>query len=83
MPDGKRLQGLASYELVSRWAMTALDQGDDVIAEKITRPGCLNRDQKASIRLAFKEQFMRPVWEQATAILDYLANTDYHSPGVG
>jgi hypothetical protein len=82
-PDGKRLTGIASLRLASHWALTTLDQGDDLIVEKVTGLGCLNRDQKAAVRLAFKEQFMRPVWEQATGVLDYLANADYHSPGVG
>ena len=82
-PEGKRLVGIACHQLAPHWALTTLDQGDDLIVEKITGPGCLNRDQKALVRLVFKEQFMRPVWEQATGVLDYLANADYHSPGVG
>jgi hypothetical protein len=82
-PEGKRLTGIASLRLATRWALTTLDQGDDPIVEKVTGLGCLNRDQKAAIRLTFKEQFMRPVWEEATQVLDYLANADYHSPGVG
>jgi hypothetical protein len=59
-----------------------LDQGDDNIVEKITGPGCLNRDQKIAVRQALKEQFMRPVWQDATAVLEYLASADYHSAGV-
>jgi hypothetical protein len=81
--EGKRLSGLAVHQLVSRWALTSLDQGDDEIVEKITAPGRLNRDQKAAVRLTLRELFMRPVWEHAADVLDYLANTDYHSPGVG
>lgn len=81
-PEGKRLKGIVSYQLVSRWALTALDQGDDAILEKISGPGCLNRDQKNAVRQALKEQFMRPVWQDATAVLDYLANADHHSPGI-
>jgi len=81
-PEGKRLSGVASYQLVSRYALTVLDQGDDNIVEKITGPGCLNRDQKNAVRQALKEQFMRPVWQEAAAVLDYLASADYHSPGV-
>ena len=65
-----------------RWALTVLDQGDDNIVEKIVGAGCLNRDQKIAVRQALKEQFMRPVWQDATAVLDYLASVDYHSPGV-
>jgi len=81
-PDGKRLAGITSYQLVSRWALTVLAEGDDAIMEKISGPGCLNRDQKNAVRQALKEQFMRPVWQDAAAVLDYLASTDYHSPGV-
>jgi hypothetical protein len=81
-PDGKRLSGIVTYQLVSRWALNVLDQGDDNIVEKITGPGCLNRDQKIAVRQALKEQFMRPVWQDATAALEYLASADYHTPGI-
>jgi hypothetical protein len=81
-PEGKRLAGIAIHRLAARWALSTLDQGDDPIVEKITGPGCLNRDQKAAIRLALKEQFMRPVWEKAAAVIEYLANADCHSSGV-
>ena len=81
-PEGKRLSGILSYQLVSRWALTALEQGDDGILEKITGPGCLNKDQKNAVRQALKEQFMRPVWQDATAVLEYLGNTDHRSHGV-
>jgi hypothetical protein len=82
-PEGKRLSGIISYQLASRWALTALDQGDDVILEKVTGLGCLNKDQKNAVRQTLKEQFMRPVWQDAVAVLDYLANADYRSHGVG
>jgi hypothetical protein len=82
-PEGKRLTGIAVHRLAAHWALSALDQGDDPIVEKITGPGCLNRDQKAAIRLALRDQFMRPVWEHATAVIEYLANADFHAPGVG
>lgn len=81
-PDGKRLVGLLAYQLATRWALTSLDQGEDEITEKITGPGCLNKDQKNAVRQALKDRFMRPVWQDATAIIDYLANVDYHSQGV-
>jgi hypothetical protein len=81
-PEGRRLSGLISYQLASRWALTALDQGDDPILEKITGLGCLNKDQKNAVRQTLKEQFMRPVWQDATAIIEYLANNDYRSHGV-
>ena len=78
-PDGKRLSGLTSYQLATRWALTTLDQGDDLIVEKVTGYGSLNRDQKNAVRQALKDQFMRQVWENATDVLDYLGNTDYSS----
>jgi len=81
-PDGKRLAGIASFRLATRWALTTLDQGDDAILEKITGPGCLNKDQKNAVRLMIREQFMRPIWEGAAAVNDYLTNTDWQSPGV-
>jgi hypothetical protein len=82
-PEGKRLCGIASYQLVTRWALTTLDQGDDQIVEKIAAPGCLNREQKNAVRQALKDQFMRQVWENAADVLEYLTNADYHSHGVG
>ena len=82
-PEGKRLSGIVSRQLVSRYALTVLDQGEDAIMEKVTGPGRLNRDQKNAVRQALREQFMRPVWQDAAAVLDYLASADYHSPGVG
>jgi hypothetical protein len=81
--EGKRLVGIVSYRLISRYALTVLDQGDDAIMEKIAGPGCLNRDQKNAVRQGLREQFMRPVWQDATAVLEYLNGADYHSPGVG
>jgi hypothetical protein len=82
MPDGKRLSGLAAYQLANRWALTTLDQADDLIVGKITNFGFLNKDQKNVVRQALRDQFMRQVWEHAAEVLDYLGNTDYHSPGV-
>lgn len=81
-PDGKRLSGIASYRLITRWALTALDQGDDAVMEKIAGPGCLNKDQKNSVRSMLREKFMRPIWADAANVLEYLANADYHLPGV-
>jgi hypothetical protein len=82
-PDGKRLSGLMTYQLDTRWALTTLDQGDDQIVAKIVSYGFLNRDQKNAVRQALRDQFMRPVWENAAEVLEYLGNTDYHSHGVG
>jgi hypothetical protein len=81
-PEGKRLTGLTVYQLATRWALITLDQGDDQIVGKITGLGSLNRDQKNAVRQALKDQFMRQVWEGAANVLEYLANVDYHSPGV-
>jgi hypothetical protein len=81
-PDGKRLSAILSFQLGSRWALTVLDQAEDAILEKITGPGCLNKDQKNIVRQVLKDHFMRPVWQDSAAIIDYLGNMDYHSPGV-
>lgn len=80
---GVRLAGIRSYQLAQRWALTSLDKGDDQIVAKITALGSLNRDQKNVVRQAIKDRFMREVWAEAGDVLDYLANTDYHSPGTG
>ncbi len=77
--DGRRLSGLRIYQLANRWALLALAHDDDQITEKITGLGALNREQKFVVRQALKDQFMRPVWENAATVLEYLANTDYHS----
>ena len=79
--DGLRLDGIRSYQLAQRWALTSLDKGDDQIAAKITALGFLNREQKNAVRNAIKDQFMRGVWEGADNVLAYLGNIDYHSPG--
>ncbi|MEN6558050.1 MAG: hypothetical protein ABFC54_07710 [Thermoguttaceae bacterium] len=81
--EGKRLTGLASYQLVTRWALNALCQGDDIVLEKLTGLGSLNRDQKSSVRQLIREQFMRPVWEIAAEVLEYLSNADIHAHSVG
>jgi hypothetical protein len=82
-PEGKRLTGLMTYQLVTRWALRALAEGDDAIVRKITGYGCLNEAQKFLVRQALRDQFMRAVWESAANVLEYLGNTDYHSPGPG
>jgi len=78
---GIRLTGIRSYQLAQRWALTSLDKGDDKIVSKITGLGCLNRDQKNVVRQAIKDHLMREVWAEAASVLEYLASTDYHSPG--
>lgn len=80
--SGLRLSGIRSYQLAPRWALTTLAKGSDhSIVSKITTLGCLNRDQKESVRQAIKEHLMREVWGEAENVLQYLASADYHSPG--
>lgn len=79
--NGLRMEGLMCYQLAKRWALTSLDKADDQILKSITAYGFLNKDQKASVQKILKELFMRHVWEEAHAVLDFLANQDYHSPG--
>jgi hypothetical protein len=77
-----RLRGMCVFQLARRWALAALPRGDDPICKSITGPGSLLRAQKDSVRQHLGEQYMRTIWGDATAVLDYLANDDYHSPGV-
>jgi hypothetical protein len=80
--EGLRLQGIRCYHLAERWALTTLEQDDHKILSRISGTGRLSKDQKAVVQKFLHEQFMRSVWENAQQVLDYLTNTDYHSPGV-
>jgi hypothetical protein len=79
--EGRRLSGLSCFQLAQHYALPALGRGDDEILSKITGPSGLSRDQKNVVRNVLKDQFMRDVWQDAAAVLEYLSNTDYHSPG--
>ena len=78
---GLRLMAITSYQLATSWALTCLDRGDNQILAKVTAPGSLNKEQKNVIRLLIRDQLMHEVWQDARNVLDYLADTDYHSPG--
>jgi len=78
---GMRLSALTSHQLAASWALNTLDKGDSQILSKITAPGSLNREQKAAIRLLIRDQLMHEVWQNSRNVLDYLADSDYHSPG--
>jgi hypothetical protein len=80
--EGIRLTGLRCYALADRWALTTLEQDEHTILSRVTGAGRLTKEQKAVVLRFLREQFMRNVWEGAEQVLDYLANTDYHSPGV-
>jgi hypothetical protein len=82
-PQGRRLTGLNFYQLASRWALNSLDQGDDAILERVTAQGRLNKDQKLVVRQALRDHFMRPLWQDAAAVLEFLANNDHQSHSVG
>lgn len=81
--DGLRLDGITSYQLAPRWALSSLGQGDHQVLSKVTGPGGLSRRQKDVVRQTIMDQFMHPVWKDADRVLEYLANADYHSPGTG
>jgi len=78
---GHRLANLTTYQLARRWALTKLERGDHQILSAVTGHGSLNKAQKNAVRMAIKDRFMREIWQDARNVLDYLANTDYHSPG--
>jgi len=81
--DGRRLEGLRTFQLAQRYALTELDKGDDKICKRISGPFGLNKDQKLQIRKIIREQFMHQVWEHADNVFEFLDNLDFHSPGVG
>jgi len=79
--DGLRLDAIVAYQLAQRYALYELDKGDHQILSMITGPGQLNREQKNVIRQTIRDLFLPEVWADAQEVLDYLSNTDYHSPG--
>lgn len=82
-PQGHRLRGLASYKLARRYALINLARGEDTILKAVVGPAGLNREQKIVVRQALREHFMAAVWHDAERVLDFLKNTDYHTPSVG
>ena len=80
---GRRLTGIRSFQLAPRWALPALARGDHDVMAKIAGPAGLDRAQKNLVRGALRDQFMAEVWHESHEVLEYLANTDYHSPGAG
>ena len=83
LPEGRRLTGLHFYQLASRWALNSLDQGDDAVLERVVGHGRLDKDQKNVVRQFLRDHFMRPIWQDAKAVLEYLASDDHQSHGVG
>lgn len=79
--EGIRLKGLTVYQL-SPWAMVSIEKGEQTILESITDFTGLGREQKVAVRQSIMEQFMYETWQDAKRVLEYLGNTDYHSPGV-
>jgi hypothetical protein len=78
---GLRLQRLVAYHLARRHALTHIEKSEDKLLQTIVGMGSLNKDQKNAVRAMIKTRFMREVWEKSEAVMDYLGNTDYHSPG--
>jgi len=80
---GKRLHGLQVYQLAQRYALTAIEKGDDNVCKRIIGSCGLNKDQKHQVRKLIREQFMRHVWEDSTNVFEFLASPDQHTTGVG
>ncbi|NQU21471.1 MAG: hypothetical protein HQ567_09320 [Candidatus Nealsonbacteria bacterium] len=78
---GHCLRGLVTYQLAQRWAMPKLERGDHQILAAVTGAGSLTRQQKDIVRQAIKDRFMYEVWKDADEVLEFLGNTDFHSPG--
>ena len=81
-PQGHRLIGLASFKLARRYALGNLARGEDAILKTVVGPAGLNREQKNVVRQALRDHFMATVWQNADNVLDFLKNTDFHTPGV-
>ena len=81
--EGHRLTGLLVYQLAQRWAMPKLKRGDNQILSAVTKAGALTRQQKDVVRQAIKDRFMYEVWKDADEVLEFLDNTNFHSPGTG
>ena len=81
--DELRLKCIRVYQLITRWGLSGLARGDDLVCKSITGPGALLRAQKNAVRMHLQERFMRDVWGDAAEVLDYLGNDDFHSPGAG
>ncbi|MGQ9575473.1 MAG: hypothetical protein ACUVUC_09155 [Thermoguttaceae bacterium] len=79
--ENVRLVGIRVFRLPRRWALVDLARGDDAILRSVTGPGSLGKEQKNAVRQQIKQQFMPEVWQEAHAVLDYLASPDYHWPG--
>jgi hypothetical protein len=77
------LQAMVVYQLAQRWALTNLVRGDDAILKSITGPGSLKREQKVAVRKYLGDRMMREIWGDNQAVLEYLGNYDFHSPGAG
>ncbi len=77
-----RLKGLAVYQLAPRYALTRIERGEDAILQAVRGPAPLSKEQKAAVFAYIREKFMRPIWEDHAALVDYLTNLDYHSPGI-
>ena len=79
--EGLKVSGLVIFQLALRWALPKLSRGDKQIISSITGLGFLNREQKNVVRNAMKDRFMYEIWKDSKDVLEYLDNTDYHSPG--
>ena len=81
--DGShRLKGLAVYQLAPRYAVTRIERGEDAILQAVRGPGSLSKEQKAAVFAYIRDKFMRPIWEENAALVEYLTNIDYRSPGI-
>jgi len=76
------LVGIRIFQLNRQRALDAMSRNEDAICSKIVGPGHLVRQQKDAVRNAVRDWFMPAVWQDATAVLGFLGNRDFHSPGV-
>jgi hypothetical protein len=77
------LQALTVFQLAKRWALTNIPRGEDAVLKSITGPAGLNREQKNAVRKYLGDRMMRETWGDNRAVLDYLGDYDFHTPGAG
>jgi len=77
--DTVHLVGITVYQMAKRWALANLHKTPNQVISAGLAP--LSKAQKNAVHRHLREQVPRHIWEDASAVIEYLTNTDYHSPG--
>ncbi len=58
-----------------------LARNENEILSKVKGPSGLNKPQKAAVMQYLRESMLPEMWHEASEIVDYLGNADFHSQG--